>query len=228
MNLLLRILAVGSLLTAAHSFAADAFEGKVSLAITESKGRGKTQVMDYTMKGTAVRMDITAEGNSVSNIMDLGKHEMLMLMHDQHMYMQMPLKAPAQAAAKAKEMEGTADLEKTGKTEKILGYLCQQIIVKDKGATTEMWLAEGLGAFMGLGGGNPMAGGGGGASKWEQALKGVGGFPMRVISRDASGKEKFKMEATKVAPGPVPDSEFVAPADYQKFAMPGGMNPFGH
>lgn len=34
MNLLLRILAVGGLLTAAHTFADNAFQGKVSLAMT--------------------------------------------------------------------------------------------------------------------------------------------------------------------------------------------------
>jgi hypothetical protein len=99
--------------------------------------------------------------------------------------------------------------------------------------------------FMGLGqqgGGGGMFGGGGGggggmfggghksanASKWEEALKGKGGFPLRVISTDAKGKQAFKMEATKIEPGNLPDSLFVPPAGYQKFQMPdfGGMNPF--
>jgi len=231
MNLLLRFLAVGSLLTAVPSFAAEGFEGKVTFAM--SAGKGRVTNMDYTMKGAVVRMDMKAEGGSVSNIMDMNKREMLMLMHDQQMYMQMPMKLPPEAAAKAKEMESTAEIEKTGKTETILGYKCQQVLVKDKGTTTEMWLAEGLGTFMGMGGGggSPFGGGrGGGApasSKWEQALKGVGGFPLRVISRDGANKESFKMEVTKIAPGPQPDSEFAPPAGYQKFQMPGGMNPFG-
>ena len=103
--------------------------------------------------------------------------------------------------------------------------------MKDKGTVTEMWVADGLGTFMGLGsgggGGNPMAGmfGGGGkksanAAKWEEALKGKGGFPLRVISRDAKGKQSFKMEATKIEPGSLPDSLFAPPAGYEKFAMP--------
>ncbi|MBI2496707.1 MAG: DUF4412 domain-containing protein, partial [Opitutae bacterium] len=109
-------------------------------------------------------------------------------------------------------------------------YKCQQVLVKDKGNVTEMWLAEGLGTFMGMGnGGGPFGGGrgrGATTSKWEQALKGVGGFPLRVISRDAASKEVFKMEVTKIEPGPQPDSAFAPPAGYQKFQMPGGM-PFG-
>ena len=230
MNLLFRFLAVGSLLTAVQSFAAGGFEGKVTFAM--SGGKGRPQVMDYTMKGSVLRMDINAEGHTVSSIMDMGKREMTMLMPEQHMYMVMPMKLPPEAAAKAKEMESTAEIEKTGKTETILGYKCQQVLVKDKGVVTEMWLAEGLGNFMGMGngGGSPFGGGRGGPaapSKWEQALKGVGGFPLRVISRDASNKETYKMEVTKIAPGPQPDSAFAPPAGYQKFQMPGGMNPFG-
>ena len=227
MNSLSRFLAVGVLLTAAESFAAGAFEGKVTLAMTAEKGR--TMNLDYSIKGQQLRMDINAEGHQMTSIMDLTKMEMLMLMPDQQMYMVMPIKKPVEAAAKAGE--STAEVEVTGKTETILGYKCSQLIVKDKGTVTEMWVAEGLGAFMGLGnsggGGNPMAGmfGGGGkksanAAKWEEALKGKGGFPLRVISRDAKGKQSFKMEATKIEPGSLPDSLFAPPAGYEKFAMP--------
>jgi len=224
MKLLSRFLAVGILLTAVQTFAASTFEGKVSLAITAD--RESTMNMDYSLKGQKVRMDMKADGELVSTIMDMGKMEMLMLMPDQQMYMVMPMR---QKVEQAMEQAGvnTADVEVTGKTETILGYKCSQILVKDKGVITEVWAAEGLGAFMGLGGGDPMGGGMmGGAkpansAKWEAALKGKGGFPLRVISRDAKGKVSFKMEATKIQPGSLPDSQFSAPAGYQKFAMPG-------
>ncbi len=234
MNFLSRILAVGALLTAVQTFAADAFEGKVSLAITADKG--KAMNLDYSLKGGKIRMDINAEGREVATIMDMGKMEMLMLMAEQHMYMVMPMKKPVEQAME-KSGAGSADIEVTGKTETILGYKCNQILVKDKGTVTEMWVAEGLGAFMGLGGGGPMGGGGGmfgggkrgggaNAAKWEEALKGKGGFPLRVISRDAAGKQSFKMEATKIAPGSLPDSLFAPPAGYQKFEMPNLGNMF--
>lgn len=230
MKLLSRILAVGALLTAVQTFAADTFEGKVSLAITADKG--KSMNLDYSLKGQKMRMDMNAEGHEVATIMDMGKMEMLMLMAEQHMYMVMPMKKPVdQAMEKSGVGSGSADVEVTGKTETILGYKCNQILVKDKGSVTEMWTAEGLGAFMGLGGGGPMGGGGmfgggkrgggGNAAKWEEALKGKGGFPLRVISRDAAGKQTFKMEATKIEPGSLPDSQFSPPEGYQKFSIPG-------
>ncbi len=228
MNLLSRFLAVGALLTAVQSFAARAFEGKVTQTITAAKG--ESQTLNYSMKGDKLRTDMNADGHEVSSIMDLAKLEIIMLMPEQKTYMVMPIKKPVEQAM-AKQGESTADVEVTGKTETILGYKCSQILVKDKGSVTEMWVADGLGTFMGLGsgggGGNPMAGmfGGGGkksanAAKWEEALKGKGGFPLRVISRDAKGRQSFKMEATKIEPGSLPDSLFAPPAGYEKFAMP--------
>lgn len=230
MNSLIRFLLVAGLCAAGHISAAGSFEGKVTLALTS--GKGKAQDLTYSMKGRKLRMDIQAEGHEMTSIMDMEKLEMLMLMPEQNMYMVMPIKKPVEQAM-AKQGESTADVEVTGKTDTILGYKCSQILVKDKGTVTEMWVAEGLGTFMGLGnggsGGGPFGGGRKpAAAKWEEALKGKGGFPLRVISHDPKGKETFKMEATKIEPGVRPDSDFLPPDGYQKFQMPdlGGLNPF--
>jgi hypothetical protein len=225
MKSLLRLLAVAALLTAHLASAADAFEGKVSLAVTAD--RGPALLMDYSLKGKKVRIDLTAEGRAMASILDLAKLEMLMLMPDQAMYMVMPIKQPLEQAMD-KSGASPADIQFTGKTETILGYPCSQVIVQDGGTTTELWVAEGLGTFTGLGGGGPLGGspfGGGkksaGPAKWEQALKDKAGFPLRVISRDTGGRQTFKMEATKITPGALADSLFSAPAGYQKFALPG-------
>ena len=221
MNFLSRLLVVGTLLTSAASFAADTFQGKVSLAM--SAGKGGTQVLNYSIKDQKLRMDIDADGHQMASIMDLAKLEMLMLMPEQKMYMVMPIKKPVEQAM-AKAGASTAEVEVTGKTETILGYKCSQLLVKDKGTVTEMWVAEGLGVFMGMGnggGGGPFGGRKSSAgAKWEEALKGKGGFPLRVVTRDAKDKESFRMEATKIEPGTLPDSLFVPPAGYQKFSMP--------
>ena len=220
MKPLLRLLAVSTLLlTALSSYAADAFEGKISLAISGEK-KGRSQAMDYAIKGQKLRMDMNAEGNQVATIMDMEKMEMIMLMSDQKMYMVHSIKKPAEQVAE-KAAQSNAEIEVTGKTEMILGYKCSQVLIKDKGTVTECWLAEGLAAFQGLGspgGGGGMFGGkkSANAAKWEEALKGKGGFPLRVISHDAKGKDIYKMEATKIEPGPLPDSLFVPPGPAMK------------
>jgi len=231
MNSILRIFAVAGLLLVSHAFAASAFEGKVSLAMTS--GKGKPMNMDYSMKGQKIRIDMDAGGHPVATIMDAENMEMTMLMAEQNMYMVIPIK---QTVEKAAEIGGDAkvDIQRTGKTETILGYKTDQILITDKdtGTVTELWVAPNLGVFMGLGnqGGSPFGGrkASASAAKWEEALKGKSGFPLRVVSHDAKGKDVFKMEATKIQPTSLPDSLFVPPEGYKKFTMPdfGSLNPF--
>jgi hypothetical protein len=231
MNPLFRLFAVGSLLAASLSYAADAFEGKVSLALTMPKG--KTQNLDYSMKGQSLRIDIAAEGQTFSSIMDLAKQEMLVVMPEQKMYMILPIKQHIDKAV-AQHPQNDQNVEKTGRTETILGYKCDEYVSTDKdGSKTEVWVAEGLGSFMGLGnsGGGGMGGMFGGGKKaaapggWEEKFKGKAGFPLRVVSRNAKSAETFRMEATKIEPGTLSASLFQPPAGYQKFQMPdfGGM-----
>lgn len=222
MKPLLRLFAVGCLLTATLAHAADAFEGKVSLAV--SAGKDQSQQIDYSIKDPAMRIDMTAEGQTFSSIMDMKKMEMMILMPSEKMYMVMALKDTIEKAAK-KTQGKEPDIEKTGRTETILGYKCDEYVTKDKKTTTEIWIAEGLGTFMGMG--NNSGGGMGGmfgkkkaADSWEEKFKGKPGFPLRVVSRDAKNKETFRMEATKIEPGSLPASLFQPPAGWQKFQMP--------
>lgn len=233
MKLLHRLAILGALLLATAASAASSFEGKIDLSMTG--GKGQAQTLTYAIMGQAMRIDM--HGAPVSTIMDMGKREMLILMHEQRMYMSRPMpQADMAKRAGADKSQHIPDIEDTGKTEVICGYTCHQFLMKDGKNVTEMWLADGLAPFMGMGGDN---GGGGGfmgrkksngdaAQKWEQALKGKGGFPLRVITHDAAGKETYRMEATKVEKGGVSAADFTPPAGYQKFEMPdlGGLNPF--
>ncbi|MBX3738234.1 MAG: DUF4412 domain-containing protein [Candidatus Didemnitutus sp.] len=230
MKALTRALALLGLLTVS-ALGALAFEGRVSLGFSDSKGR--EQVIDYAMKGALVRLEPKMkEAGGAAMIMDADKREMTILMPEQRMYMTMPLRGTPG------EGKGTPDakdvkVEKTGRTEKVLGYDCEEYVMSDRGQTTEMWITEQLGSFMGLSGANPMGGMMGGRKAktegraWEQVLKDKkGAFPLRVVGHDAKGKETFRLEAKKIEPGNVPDDLFTAPAGFQKFAMP-NMGGFG-
>src|SRR4051812_37753562 len=94
MNFLLRIFAVGSLLTAVHSFASDSFEGKVAFAITSEKG--KQMDLTYVMKEGKVRLETAMGGHQATMLTDLSKLETTMLMPEQNMYMVMPMKKPVE------------------------------------------------------------------------------------------------------------------------------------
>lgn len=215
MNLLRTLcFAAGALLTSAL-LSAQAFEGSIKMEMKE----GKNAVpFTYTMKKDRMRIDITAEEMTMTTFMDLQKKEMIMLMPGQNMYMVMPIKEAAEVAAKANQ---STPLEKTSETERILGYLCTKYISTERGTTTEIWAAEGIGAFMGANANNnpmkPAA-----RNQWEVELVEKGAFPLRVVSKNRSGKETMRMEVVAIDKKSVPDSTFQVPAGYQRFEM-GGM-----
>jgi hypothetical protein len=166
-------------------------------------------------------------GKTFTSIIDPVKREVTMLMPEQKMYMVRKMPEPQKSAGAAAASQD-AEFIRTGKTDTILGYKCEQIIVKSKNGQAEIWGAEGLGTFQGMGGGGPM-GRPAPKSAWEATLAEHGFFPLRMVNRDASGKELARMEAVSIDPQPLPDSTFLPPADFQKFEMPSipGMNPFG-
>ena len=232
MKTLLRTLFLGGLLSAlVGALPVAAFEGRITLNMKSGKD---THTINYAIGPDAIRMEMGVGENSMAGIVNLKKQEMIMLMPEERMYMVMPFK---QAAKQLEETElKQHNLERTGRTEKILGYDCEEYVSRERNTTTESWVTKGLGTFIGLSGGE---GGGGGfmgmggrgraaGNKWESAFKGQPAFPLRVVSRDAKGKETSRMETTKIEPGPLPASLFQPPAGWERFQMPdlGGLNPF--
>lgn len=209
MKPLFRTLVVSFLLAASAALAAPKFEGNISLTLTT--GKQKPQALTYAIKDQAIRLEMTTNGLAFVYVMDLSKAQMLLLVPSLRMYMAMPITPPAETA------QPSVVITKTGRAVTILGYKCDEYVAKDKGVTTEVWLAEGLGTFMGLGSGNPILGGASKiANSWEDQLKGKESFPLRVVTRDANGAETSRMETTKIEARPLADALFAPPADYRK------------
>ena len=234
MKTFLRVFLAGALLAPAALVAAS-FEGKVSMKMTS--GRDKPMDITYNIKGDKVRMETPGQKGVGGMIMDTSKREMTIIMDEQKTYMVMGLPQGAKDAIEKREQE--VMLEKTNETEKILGYTATKYILTDKSNTeTELWLAEGLGTFMGFSNRNPMGRGRGPAAPaWERALEGKDLFPLRVVGHEkgainskgkgdekskkakGGGGETFRMEVTAIDKTSLPDSLFVPPAGYQKFDM---------
>ncbi len=217
-----RILLLGSFLVTVGVHAAT-FEGKVSFKLTTA--RGQAQEIRQSIKGDKVRIEMPGQNTMGGIIIDSTKREMTVTMDAQKMYLVMPMANPAAPAGGTGKTEEAPQLEKTGEKEKILGYLAEKFVATQGNSQTELWLAEGLGAFMGLGNGGPAGGRGGrGAAPqpWERALSGKDLFPLRVVTHDKDSKENFRMEVTAIEKQTLPDSLFAPPADFQKMDM-GGM-----
>lgn len=123
-------------------------------------------------------------------------------------------------------------IERTGKTEKISGYDCQQILLKDKkGRITELWvssaapdMAQFASSFKALVSANPKKSG----FDWTGVMsqKDLNTYPIRSIQYSADGKEEMRITVLSINQNPVPASEFVAPAGYMEMKMPnfGGVD----
>jgi hypothetical protein len=230
---------VGSFaLCLAGALGAEPFEGRVSMKIDSSNSSKEgPQSIEYEIKDGYMRMEMaTARGQAVS-IIDFKNQQVLLLMPQQRMYMVQPLpKAPqgqapqGQASTPLVKQIGP-DVQMTTEKDTILGYDCTKIIATSAEGTTEAWVTEQLGQFIGL---SPAAAGPGRRARppqaWESALKGKGFFPMRVVTT-ARGKGTFRLDVTKVEKVSVPDSDFAPPDGWQKFdiasmmgrALPGGL-----
>jgi hypothetical protein len=128
-------------------------------------------------------------------------------------------------------------LEKIDGTEKILGYDCGLYVVKRKDSTTQLWLTEQLGAFVGFGldagkgskssapmsppspGGAPGRASASNPNSWESLVAGKNLFPLRVITIITEGQETSRLEAAGVEKKSLSDSDFAPPAGWEKFDM---------
>lgn len=149
----------------------------------------------------SVRMDMSAKGHNVSSIATADKA--YVLMHDQHMYMEMPLNQPNPMMAQAPKVATSFDpnnpcasqlgvtCKKVG-TETVNGRVCDKWqSTSDEGGATTMWM--------------------------DQKLH----FPIKSVSSNGSG-----MELSNVKEGKPDASLFQPPAGYRKFDMSGmGARP---
>ncbi len=230
MKSFLRLALFSAMLAPAASLAAS-FEGKVTMKLSASGA--PAQEIQYLVKGDKLRMEMPAqEGMKATVIIEPAKRQAVMLMDSEKMAMIMAMPDPATGGPGGQPSEAPK-MEKTGEKEKILGQTAEKYVVTDQGTKSDLWLAEGLGAFVTFNPSGQMMGGRGGAPApkgWERALAGKELFPLRVVSYDKSGKEASRLDVTAIEKKSLPDSLFTVPANYQQMdmsAMMKGMMPGG-
>ena len=144
-----------------------------------------------------IRMDMNAEGQEVSLVQDLARKTSYMIMHQQHMYMEMGADNPMGQRMRTPDVK-PYDLNNPCASEP--GYTCKKVGVETvNGRTCDKWEFKG-----------PH----GDRTVWvDQKLH----FPIRAISPQSG-----PMELTNVQEGPQSASRFEIPSGYNKMEM-GGM-----
>ncbi|MGH7739684.1 MAG: DUF4412 domain-containing protein [bacterium] len=187
------------------------FQGEVDYHVTMSDGH-KSQ-MNYFLKGSKARMEMTMDGHHVVNIIDFPAKKIYMLMPEQKIVM-----TTAIPDVKKEQSKTGEKMKKTGKTKKILGRETYEWKSTDKNGTTSIWGAKGMGAFM-MGAG---PGGKGPDTSWTAAVEKAGLFPLEMDSKEK--KDGMSMIATKIESKHLDNSLFKVPSDYKDMsAMMQGM-----
>lgn len=213
------------LVAAVHVVAATPFEGKVVYNI---EAGSQAQDIDMTMyiKGKKTRVEMDMPGNQqmsdMSMIVDGDAQKMYMIMDQQKMVMAMMTAVPDKMKKNMESAKNMDKPQKTGKSKAILGYDCEQWMMKDKeGNVIEIWSAKGLGNFTGMMGKNPLMGSG--LPDMSEVMNAENFFPLHIVMKDSKGKEKFKLEATSVEKKSLDMALFTVPKDYKIMEAPAGM-----
>ncbi len=203
------------------------FEGEIDLAIAMPGLSGSAITTTLKLKGKKMRMDYGGTGAlaamTMGIIYDGETKKSYTLMPATHTYTETDLsKTPTTPPTTGPKPIA----KKTGTSDKIAGYECENWIVTTPGSpnANELCVAHGL-TFYAMGFG-PFASFGSNDA-WGGALDG-GGFPLRMRMLDGTGKETMRMEATRIERKSEPDSDFEIPKGYTLAGGPGGHgSPYG-
>jgi hypothetical protein len=189
-----------------------AFEGVVFFRKGAPGSKIASNVTMY-IKGDRFMADEQGEKIKQKLIVDGKKKAIFMIMDKEKMIMEMPMEKMA-----SKTPEPKLPL-KTGKTQAIAGYECEQWLDKQYNGEVELWTNATMGRLFIPDG--PMGAGLIPSASMQRLLKQGSYFPFLMIERDRTGKEITRLEVTNVEKKPVDDAVFEAPANYQRMEMPG-------
>ncbi|MFV0416601.1 MAG: DUF4412 domain-containing protein [Chthoniobacterales bacterium] len=210
-----------------------AFAGiQVSQRVQVDGSNKMDTVITTMLEGDKMRVDM---GEETSSIIDSKTGDVITLMHSQKMAMTLPKETIDIAKQSAKAMTGdlgkkSVSYKKTGQTEKINGFDCEEIIAtmtdengkEDQSAT--MWIAsnaplsdEMKKMFNNIGdqfGGLP--------SNSEAAIQELNGFPIRMIYKNPDGSITT-ITTLSIAEKDIPADSFEVPKSYRGMNLPGKL-----
>jgi hypothetical protein len=180
------------------------FEGVLEVQVQNTE---RVQLFTYSVKNGRIRVepaDVTDAAQVI--LVDHPAKKTYVLLPAREQYVEI-----ADASDVGHEPTG---LQKTDLTDEILGYTCDQLLVKTNQAEVEIWATRELGTA-----GTMLT-----ATvtqtfdtpAWETELFSRGYFPLKVVMRDVSGYDAGKFEVNTVQKKALGDFLFRIPMGYEK------------
>lgn len=190
------------------------FEGLIQLQVQDWQS---AEMVNYYVKGDRARMESSPNTSAEPYyILDYFSKKMFVIMTNKDSYFELSMeKTPsAQASADSKPESMT----KTDETETILGFPCEQWILKENDVTTTMWATKAFSAnvtLLGLQKQDMRV-----LFRWDEELKSRGLFPLKLAQQDVNGTDVYKFEVLKIQRKTVNDFLFRIPGGYEKIDKP--------
>jgi hypothetical protein len=212
---MLKILLCAVLFSAASWRAVAQFEGVIEMKITAAEGGGALKLL-ISKKAARSEVSMTAEKMTMQivSLVKFDKPDIIYLLNEKRKsYSEMELGEMKKMAEKMTPSESAYKVQKLGK-EKILGYLCEHLLLTNEDGETEIWVSKELIDYETFSKFNQNRSA---PTDLEKALKEAGalGMPMKQISSKGTPQET-RMEVVKVEKKKLAASVFEIPKDYQK------------
>jgi len=192
------------------------FEGEITMNATDPGKPMKT--ITYEVKGNKMRFETPDSAGPMSGgyvLFDTTGKKITAVNDTKKTAMVMDMGALQGMAPGAPPAGPKPTVEKTGKMDSVAGYSCEQWKISDpNGEHSDVCVAKGI-SFPAMG---RHAG-------WMSSLE--DGFPLRAVSFDTAGKEKSRMEVTKIDKKSLDDKMFQVPAGYTTQNMDAMMQGLG-
>lgn len=200
--------------------------------VQKVQGSDGSNTVTMMVKGDKVRVEINPK---LTTLLDARTGDLTMLMNDQKQVMHISgeraeaMAEMAKAMAKDTLSSKNAPPKATGETETINGFETQEYVSDTGKAQTAYWIAKNYPAGDAIM--KQMAvlqnGAFGALRKGLPEFKDLPGLPIRTVVT-VNGATQMTSTIEAVQQDPIPDSEFVAPADYSEMKLPdifGGKKP---
>jgi hypothetical protein len=205
-----------------HTAAPAQFEGVVeSRNLTMDEGGVEQRyVMTMWVRKDMVRVEIPQVGDTPgSTVIYRSDRKLSWVLNDlEKSYFEVSISQEVQQRTTTADMD-SADrpiFVRTKKTRKVLGYLCEQVLVQRGDSETEIWGTKGLTALTAVLEGTLAHDVPGGAAGYEtEMVERMGIFPVISTTR-YDGKIIESQEITRIEMKPVGPELFIVPAGYVK------------
>jgi hypothetical protein len=199
-----------------------AFEGVVESRNTTTDELGELQryTMTLRVKGDMVRTEISAFGSNPASVLIYRRDLGVVWILDEKGRTFFEMRTAGQdRVGEGRQEPGHPQIRKTGRSKKILGFLCDQLILRSEEAQTEYWGTRkltALAATIARAFGSDVSESNSGMN---DALAALGYFPM-IARTKLGGRVIESSEVTKIIRCSLEDHLFAVPSDYRKETAP--------